>query len=364
MSYLNLFSNVLITKGIGRILISDLQRNISELYPLELYDIIEGLKSNSIECVMNKYDEESKEIVAKYIDILLEKEYGFITENNWDSNFPPLSFDYQDYSSLSNIFIELDDIVVLEKIIYSVENLGIKHLVIYSKNNFTVADFLKIDQYFATSVLTGIEIYSPFHDKINKDFFLNLHLKVERIYNIVFYNCFKSPFKIKDEFRFTVNFTKQNIKINSCGKIDLEYFNTNLTKVSEAINHNSCLHKKIGIDAEGNIRNCPAMQQNFGNIRDTTLEGALNHKDFKKYWNLTKDKIEVCKDCEFRYICTDCRAYTEKAHTNKEGLDTSKPLKCGYNPYTGEWEEWSTNPLKQKAIKYYGMEDLIKKNEN
>ncbi|MEM8527245.1 MAG: hypothetical protein AAGG68_21570 [Bacteroidota bacterium] len=38
----------------------------------------------------------------------------------------------------------------------------------------------------------------------------------------------------------------------------------------------------------------------------------------------------------------------------------SKPLKCGYNPYTGEWAEWSTNPLKQKAIAYYGMEELVK----
>lgn len=36
-----------------------------------------------------------------------------------------------------------------------------------------------------------------------------------------------------------------------------------------------------------------------------------------------------------------------------------KPLKCGYNPYTGEWSEWSTNPLKQKAITHYGMEDLV-----
>jgi SPASM domain peptide maturase of grasp-with-spasm system len=148
----------------------------------------------------------------------------------------------------------------------------------------------------------------------------------------------------------TVNFTKQNLKISSCGKVNLEYFDTNLPKVLEAVNHNSCLHKKIAIDIEGNIRNCLSMPQNFGNIKDTRLEEALQHNDFKKYWNLTKDQIEVCKDCEFRYICTDCRAYTERSHINKEGLDTSKPLKCSYNPYTGEWEEWCTNSLKQKAL--------------
>jgi hypothetical protein len=35
----------------------------------------------------------------------------------------------------------------------------------------------------------------------------------------------------------------------------------------------------------------------------------------------------------------------------------SKPLECGYNPYTCEWEEWSTNPLKQKAIEHYGFSE-------
>lgn len=163
-------------------------------------------------------------------------------------------------------------------------------------------------------------------------------------------------------FKFTVSFVKEIISKSSFGKVDLKYFNTNLPKVLEAVNHNSCLYKKISIDVEGNIRNCPSMSQSFGNIKNITLEEALNHKDFKKYWNLTKDKIEVCKDCEFRYICTDCRAYTERTHKNEFGLDISKPLKCGYSPYTGEWEKWSINPLKEKSIKYYGMKEFIKTN--
>ncbi len=96
------------------------------------------------------------------------------------------------------------------------------------------------------------------------------------------------------------------------------------------------------------------MAQSFGNIKDTTLQEALDHPDFKKYWNVTKDQVQVCKDCEFRYICTDCRAYLE----NPEDM-YSKPLKCGYDPYTGVWEEWSTNPLKQHAIDYYGMRDIL-----
>ncbi len=101
------------------------------------------------------------------------------------------------------------------------------------------------------------------------------------------------------------------------------------------------------------------MPQSFGNINNTSLEEALNHKDFATYWNITKDQITVCKDCEFRYSCTDCRAYLENPEDQY-----SKPLKCGYDPYTNTWEEWSTNPLKQKAIDFYEMRELVQKGGN
>ena len=96
------------------------------------------------------------------------------------------------------------------------------------------------------------------------------------------------------------------------------------------------------------------MAKSFGNIKDITLAEALRHKDFTAYWNITKDRTAVCKDCEFRYICTDCRAYLEKPEDMY-----SKPLKCGYDPYTTTWEDWSVNPLKQEAIAFYGMQDKM-----
>jgi len=359
MKYFNLFSNILITKGAKRILISDLQRNLSDLYPLELYDIIEELKNDSIENILKNYDAESKEFIHEYIDFLLEKEYGFITNKDWDRNFPPMSYEFQEASQISNIFIEINNVSVLDKIKNSIDNLGVKHLVIYCNKALTIKDFQDIDNKFEGSVLEGIEIYSPFHQIVDKLFFQTLNQTTLRIYNFIFYNCQEIPFKTKENFRFNINFSHENIKISACGKVDLKYFNTNLPKVLEAINHNSCLHKKVGIDIEGNIKNCPLMQESSGNINKTTLEEALAKPDFKKYWNLTKDNIEVCKDCEFRYVCTDCRAYTERTHI-KNGLDISKPLKCGYNPHTEKWEKWSENPLKQKAIQNYNLPELIK----
>ncbi|WP_126653703.1 grasp-with-spasm system SPASM domain peptide maturase [Chryseobacterium aureum] len=350
MTYFNLFSNILPTKGPTRILISDLQRNTSELYPLELYEIIVELKSHSIEDMMRNYDEASKVIAQEYLSLLLEKEYGFISENDWDRNFPPLSYEYHDPGTINHIFIELEEMSVLHTIQSSVENLGIRHLVVYCLKPLTAKELIRIDDTFKTSVLSGIEIFSPFHQGVDLSFIQAIQQNTVRIYSLIFYNCDQSPFKAKNEFRFSLTFLKDELQLSACGKVELKYFNTNISKVLEAINHNSCLYKKIGIDKNGAIKNCPLMAESYGSIHSSSIEEALNQPGFKKYWNLTKDSIEICKDCEFRYVCTDCRAYTEGSDKNKAGLDISKPLKCGYNPYTGEWKDWTKSPLKKKMF--------------
>ena len=150
--------------------------------------------------------------------------------------------------------------------------------------------------------------------------------------------------------------TKQaSLTSNHCGVVGREYFNFSLAHFTESQQHNTCLNRKISIDVNGDIKNCPSMAKSYGNIRDTTLSQAIEKPGFKDVWYIHKDQISVCKDCEFRHICTDCRAYIENPEDQY-----SKPLKCGYNPYTCEWEEWSTNPLKQAAIDYYGMRGLLK----
>ncbi|WP_449401467.1 grasp-with-spasm system SPASM domain peptide maturase [Chryseobacterium wanjuense] len=230
MTYFNLFSNILIAKGANRILISDLQRNISELYPLELNDLIEELKVHSVEEVMQLYDNESKELLQKYLDFLIEKEYGFITRNNWDKNFPSFSKEFHDYSIISNIFLELDSLTVLDKIKSCIESLGIKHIVIYCKRILSFDEIVEIDKKFKNSSLESIEIFLKFDNSINKKLIQKLNQNTQRIHSIIFYNCKKIPFKINDEFKFIVNFTQQDLKISSCGKINLDYFNTNLSK--------------------------------------------------------------------------------------------------------------------------------------
>lgn len=111
-----------------------------------------------------------------------------------------------------------------------------------------------------------------------------------------------------------------------------------LKEYIENRNHNSCLNRKISIDEFGEIKNCPSMKHSYGNINKTHLSEILKIKEYTNLWDINKDGIKVCKDCEYRNICSDCRAYLADANDI-----FSKPLKCKNNPYTGVWEESNLN---------------------
>ena len=149
-------------------------------------------------------------------------------------------------------------------------------------------------------------------------------------------------------------FTTRHVYLPTCcGNFAPEQFVINLPFFTESQSHNTCLHRKVAIDREGNIKNCPSMARSFGNIKDTHLVDVIANEEFTKLWHIKKDQISICQDCEFRHVCMDCRAYLENPNDIY-----SKPLKCGYNPYTMEWEDWSTNPLKQITMQHYGLKEL------
>jgi SPASM domain peptide maturase of grasp-with-spasm system len=102
---------------------------------------------------------------------------------------------------------------------------------------------------------------------------------------------------------------------------------------TEALQFNTCLNRKISIDVAGDIRNCPSTPISYGNSQTMTLNQAVGKESFKKLWAINKDRVDVCKDCEFRYMCIDCRA-----HLSDPSNVFSKPAKCRYDPYNAMWE--------------------------
>lgn len=101
--------------------------------------------------------------------------------------------------------------------------------------------------------------------------------------------------------------------------------------------HN-CFFNKICVTASGEVIPC-IMERSviLGNAFKNNFEEIIGLEKSKRVRRLSKDFIEICKDCEYRYGCFDCRPKAKKSLFDKENLYT-KPDDCTYNPYTAKWE--------------------------
>lgn len=99
----------------------------------------------------------------------------------------------------------------------------------------------------------------------------------------------------------------------------------------EAQDYNTYYNRKIFIDVNGFVSNSWKGKK-YGVLSIELLRDLVEDKVFTSLWHVNKDKIDVCKDCEFRYVCTDPRL--PKQRENGEWYYESE---CPYNPYLGKW---------------------------
>jgi SPASM domain peptide maturase of grasp-with-spasm system len=354
--HLVLFETCVVTSGATRSIIFDIQRGNYFIIPKSFGEFIKANNKKKVVDIYAIYGVDCKEIVDEYLKFLIENEIGFYS--NHPELFPPLANKWNAPSKITNAIIDYNKRSnINEKLYLDIRNLGVKHLQLRFLDELKSFELKKILTLCIKEEFESIEIVLKFiKEYLDPSFFNNLCIAFPTISLITIMNAPKDHYFHDQLNNFGhINFSSMHLEgIKSCGLICQEYFSINIRTYTESLHHNSCLNRKISIDVDGNIKNCPSMKESFGNVQDTTLEEALAKRGFKKHWNTTKDKIKVCQDCEFKYICTDCRAYTEDPNDKY-----SKPLKCGYDPYAAKWEEWSRNPLKQKAIDHYGMREIV-----
>jgi radical SAM protein with 4Fe4S-binding SPASM domain len=150
----------------------------------------------------------------------------------------------------------------------------ISHIEFYTKQELKEKETLKL---FEQNGYTGLVIFNKFQKKCN-------------------YECskFSDEFDIKNYF-----FNKQ---------------------------YNPCWGLNMAIEKDGTVKPCLWSNIQIGNIYNQPIEEMKNK--LQEYWLLTKDKIKICCDCEFRYICSDCRV-----NAMKKSDKFSKTHGCKYNPF-------------------------------
>lgn len=94
------------------------------------------------------------------------------------------------------------------------------------------------------------------------------------------------------------------------------------------INGNRCFSSRLYISANLEVYPCVMERRiSHGNLKNGNLKNLI--KDSIQKFN--KDKVDGCKECEFRYTCYDCRPDSLSDNIY------AKPYYCSYDVDKGEW---------------------------
>lgn len=358
-TYLKLFYDCIPVKGHTRSIICDLNRQHFDFIPNSLYFILEKYANKSLKSVFDSFCSEDHPTLIDYFSFLYNKEYIFWCTEEELKLFPKAKLKFDTPAFIENCVVDVNRTSNHDwkKIILQLTELGCSNLQIRIFEKYGFDYCYPIFDLIENSIISNVEILLPYSIEAGEDDFLSeFSKKYLRLSKLIVHG---SPF----EKNITVADTLTSIFITTdvinsdkcCGIVSPVFFTVDLDFFAESLKNNTCLNKKISVDALGFIKNCPSMAENHGHIDTTSLKDVLDNSSFLKKWKIRKDDIKICMDCEFRHVCPDCRAFKEHPED-----DFSKPLKCGYNPYTGEWiENKSSIPEFAKVAEFYDFKNIV-----
>jgi SPASM domain peptide maturase of grasp-with-spasm system len=325
------FESCKAVKGAKISILCDLQRSKYAYISQGLYEILTEYKNNTVAEIKAIYKNEYDTEIDEYFTFLASEDYIYFYHPDQINDFPEISLEFETPDIINNAIIDIDENSdhPYEKIISELEFLGCKYIQFRIYNPMTGKAVKEIISFLKGKKFLSVQLFLHYSSEDDTSFLLNMimldfpninYIVVFSVPEHLIYNSENSP----------VYFTSQKIiDEGCCGKISKRHFSITLDHFSEAQKFNTCLNKKISIDKNGIVKNCPTMDNGFGSIKYVSLIDVAYNEAFKQPWSIHKDQIKVCKDCQFRYICTDCRAFVSDSY--------DKPKKCGYDPYTHTW---------------------------
>jgi radical SAM protein with 4Fe4S-binding SPASM domain len=267
------------------------------------------------------------------VPLIQKNEYKIF--NNIDFKFSQINCNKQKNqfsfpSIITNSIIEIDSNNINFKNLNFLNWILCKNIVIEFVNS-PLIEIVKsiLNQCIESNVHQITIIINHYIDDYYSDNFIE-NILCNRLNKVIIFN---SPFNHSIENSiFFYNFGRQR----SIKKYKKEFY-PDLTLILESYDFHTYFNCKLYIGTSGEIKNAPECDEIFGNIKDINnpeeLKQIIKTQEFQKYWNVHKDIQDVCKDCEFRYMCVDNKIPYQRSEN-----EWYHKLECNYNPYIAKWE--------------------------
>jgi radical SAM protein with 4Fe4S-binding SPASM domain len=178
--------------------------------------------------------------------------------------------------------------------------------------------------------------YQQLHFELHVDEGENLERILEKLKNYDISKCYYYGTELPESLRALPNIEKKNKDFQEC--LQKTRVEGDFCRITEGIylfnkKYNSCWGRQVAVTGNGSVRPCLFSDLIVGNLYTAPVDPII--RALARYWNITKDQVERCKECELRYVCFDCR---EIARRKNGGLYSPNPL-CNYEPTSGTWTE-------------------------
>jgi len=347
--HLLLFTDCIVLEGYLNNIIFDFSRESnSSFLPKSYINFIENCKQYTLKEIFDFSEQDDFEIITDYIEFTLKKELGFLCDIELLNSFPPLGKIINSPEYIDNCIVEIlnFDIQYLNKISSIIDDLMITHVELRIFN-INISDLENLIQIFGKSIVESISLYIDIlggnQDKCRVEALMQQYLRIKKV---VLFNQIKEG----NNDKYTLIFKEQSLNKFLEQTIPLTR-NLNLSFHLESQNVNPYLYKKMFIDISGNIRISEDVDLVFGNINEISssneIINVVNGIGYKSLWNSPKNKIQVCKDCEYQTVCFDTRI------PQKVNDSTTYYFKneCVYNPYIGKTKgEEGYRPLAECGV--------------
>ena len=343
--YLLLYNDVIIAKGLSQSLIYDLSEKRLFGVPNSFVDAVNMLQGNIIGNIIDSFSQSEKSIIISYIDFLVSNNLAhLVSDIRQFGTRTQYMKGFKERLNLSTSILESAIIDIDRMSSFDIKSL-LKRLT-NLKCRKVLMRFWECNMSFFTKALSCIresnsisylDLYIP------NEMFLQIRsllVQEPKVFNILAYQCSESSVSvIKEDVaelrKVIYKCIKESLAPSDCGNI---YFgNTALIPNRDYVLRNmfvnSCLYKKISVDSEGLVKNCPSMKNNFGYVDSVDLLKIIENSEFRKYWYISKDEISTCHTCQYRYSCFDCRAYTN------DGTLYGCPSKCHFSLLSNYWKK-------------------------
>ncbi|MCY1060082.1 grasp-with-spasm system SPASM domain peptide maturase [Nannocystis sp. SCPEA4] len=348
--YVFLFSDCVPVEGHTASAIYDLSRRLISTFPSAYYPFFELFRARRLREIVGELSAEERGDFLDFLEFLLEHEYVSVVDD--PAAFPAISRSWDAPCTIHNAIVDVrGQHHDYRKIVADLDALGCQHLQVRAYSRLfglpELAELARLCQGSSIQTLEAILAHDP---GLGDDDYvavvsahriiasLVLHSADEERRIAVDYGARGATAKLLTrEIELAVKPIESHL---DCGHIVRRQLLPPTTPTfTELLHFNGCLNRKVSIDEGGHVRNCPTMKGSFGDHRTVALADVVSREDFRRVWRARNDEIKVCRDCPYRYACTGCRALLADPDA-----EDSKPLKCGYDPYTDSWTDWRDRP--------------------